>query len=237
MQFDEQQRRQALQAFIDRTGLKVSPWEKEAGLGDGTLRKFMDKVSHTLTDRTYQRLAAAATALCARQVSVPELQGLEAVQTSFLQPTRGRQGMAEPTPPPLLALDPNVAVYASAQGGEDGLGAMVLSSEPVAFILRPPPLNGIAGAYAVYISGFSMSPAYEDGDLALVNPSLPPRPNNFCIFQGARPDGSPLALVKRLVRETSNGWQVRQYEPAKTFTLQRPTWGRPHVIVGKYERV
>ena len=146
-------------------------------------------------------------------------------------------GQSPPGASSSAELDPDIKVFSAAYGSEDDLGAMVLSAEPVQFIPRPAPLLGVTGAYGVLILGDSMSPAYEAGDLALVNPSLPPRPRNFCIFQGTRADGTPLALVKRLVRENSTNWSVQQYEPAKTFALPKPSWGRPHVIVGKYGRV
>lgn len=240
MDFDATPRRKALKDFMERTGIKVAPWEKEAGLGDGTLRKFLDEVSHTMTDRTLQRLAMAATRIIGKEVSVAELLGLAPVQSSFLNDAPARLRRMSETPgtsfaSPALLRD--LSVHASAKGGSDDMTSMVISSEPVAFMERPAPLAGVRDGYAVYISGTSMSPAYDDGDLALVNPSLPPRPNNYCVFQGAHEDGVHRALLKRLVKETSTAWQVKQFQPPLTFNLQKSHWPQAHVVIGKFERL
>lgn len=241
MDFDTAKRRKALKDFQIRTGLKVAPWEKEAGLGDGTLRKYLDEVSHTMTDRTLQRLAMAATRMLGREVLVAEMLGETPIQGSFLNDVAGRArqqvtgaaGTSLATP----AILRDLMVHSSAKGGTDDLSAMVISSEPVAYVERPAPLLGVVDGYAVYISGDSMSPAYESGDLAFVNPSLPPRPSNYCVFQGAHEDGVHRALLKRLVRETSTTWQVKQYEPPMTFSLQKSHWPQAHVVIGKFERI
>jgi hypothetical protein len=73
MDVDTEQRRRALSAFGDRAGLKVGRWEKLAEVGDGTLRKFLDGVANTITDRTLQRLAAGAAKKLKRPVSVSEM--------------------------------------------------------------------------------------------------------------------------------------------------------------------
>lgn len=70
-----EQRRRALAAFAKKGGFKVGRWEKEAGLGDGTLRKFLDGVAHTITDRTIHRLAEGAGKILKRPVSASELLG------------------------------------------------------------------------------------------------------------------------------------------------------------------
>ncbi len=77
MAFDANQRRQALRAFMAGAGLNVAQWESLSGLGDGTLRKFLDDPTgaKTLTDKTYARLAAGATKKIGRPVGVAELQG------------------------------------------------------------------------------------------------------------------------------------------------------------------
>jgi hypothetical protein len=70
-----EQRRRALTAFKEKGGFAVGRWEKEAGLGDGTLRKFLDGVATTITDRTIHRLAEGAAKILKRPVTEAELLG------------------------------------------------------------------------------------------------------------------------------------------------------------------
>jgi len=79
-----EQRRRALAAFAKKGGFKVGRWEKAAGVGDGTLRKFLDGVANTITDRTIHRLADGAAKILRRPVSASELLGDANQPTPFI---------------------------------------------------------------------------------------------------------------------------------------------------------
>ena len=125
-------------------------------------------------------------------------------------------------------------VFSSAQGGNEG--AMILSSEPVAWIPRDARLEGVTEAYGCFVSGDSMEPAYERGNLLLVNPTASVGPGDDCLFLRETVDGTRYVLVKRLLKVSAQGWTVRQYNPAKTYTLPRKEWQKAHLVIGKYNR-
>lgn len=233
MHFDEQQRRQALQAFLTRTGIRVSPWEREAGLGDGTLRKFMDDKSHTLTDRTYQRLAAAASKLCERPITVTELQGLQPAQASLLTDlpvAHRRPGLSEApasfTPPPDK---PDIPVWASVAAG-DGDGEMILTAEPIDYIRRSERTLNVRDPWAFHVVGDSMLERLAQGDQVVINPALPLLPGSDCVFVHQGEDGVLYGLVKRLLRVAPETWRVRQFNPAKDYELSRKKWAKAYRI-------
>ena len=136
--------------------------------------------------------------------------------------------------PPVTGSRPPLQVFSSAQGGTEG--AMILSSEPVAWIPRDTRLEGIAEAYGCFVSGDSMEPAYERGNLLLVNPSANVGPGDDCLFLREAADGTRYALVKRLVKPGAQGWTVKQYNPPRTYTLPRKEWQKAHLVIGKYNR-
>lgn len=126
----------------------------------------------------------------------------------------------------------DLPIYAAAEGGP---GEMIRSYEPIDYKPRPDPLLAVKDGYGMYIVGESMSPAFEQGDMALVNPHLPfRRGNDVLIFSNI--DQEVAVIVKRLVKATPDLWEVVQFNPAKTFTLRRSEWPGCHVIVGKYAR-
>jgi phage repressor protein C with HTH and peptisase S24 domain len=125
-------------------------------------------------------------------------------------------------------------VFSSAQGGSEG--AMILSNEPVAWIPRDTRLDGIPEAYGCFVSGESMEPAYERGNLLLVNPTAGVGPGDDCLFLREASDGTRYALVKRLVKPGAQGWTVKQYNPPRTYTLSRKEWPKAHLVIGKYNR-
>jgi hypothetical protein len=146
---------------------------------------------------------------------------------------------SSPPPPPVLpprsGLDrPDLAVYASAAGGPEG--AWIVSSDAIAWIQRDQRLVGVRDAFACHVVGDSMVPAYEQGNLLLVNPAVPPAPGDDCLFVQEAADGARYALIKRLVRFNSTSWTVKQWNPDKTFNLLRREWQKALLVIGKYNR-
>lgn len=135
---------------------------------------------------------------------------------------------------PALGARSLLPVHSSAQGGSEG--AMVLSSDPVAWVPREARLDGVREAYGCFVSGDSMEPAYERGNLLLVNPAAAVTAGDDCLFLRAADDGTRYVLVKRLVRVSEQSWTVRQYNPPRTYTLSRKEWQQAHLVIGKYNR-
>ncbi len=160
------------------------------------------------------------------------------VQLPMLEAVRRRHGgPGAPAGRPETAAGggrPPLQVFSSAQGGTEG--AMILSSEPVAWIPRDTRLDGIPEAYGCFVSGDSMEPAYEKGNLLLVNPSANVAAGDDCLFLRESSDGTRYALVKRLVKLAPQGWTVKQYNPPRTYTLPRKEWQNAHLVIGKYNR-
>jgi len=129
----------------------------------------------------------------------------------------------------------DIPLYASAQGGPEG--ELVDTSSPVDFVRRPEILEKIRTAFAVYVVGESMSPAYEQGDMVLVNPSKAAFSGQDVILMSNSDDGACRALIKRLISRSDKRLKVREFFPERReFELDPTDW--PHIfpIVGKYNR-
>jgi transcriptional regulator with XRE-family HTH domain len=123
-------------------------------------------------------------------------------------------------------------VYGAAQGGPSG--AMAMSSDPIQRISRPDPLLTVGSGYGVFVVGESMSPAYEQGDIALVHPKLPARRGADVILMRREPDGTPHVLIKHLIGWTDTDWRVRQHNPPLEYDLPKAEWAEVETIVGRY---
>jgi phage repressor protein C with HTH and peptisase S24 domain len=123
--------------------------------------------------------------------------------------------------------------------GEAGGGSITIFSDPVDWLPRPPLVAQVRNAYGLYVTGESMVPEFEPGDIALVNPHLPLITETTCIFYQATKDETH-ATIKRLRRLSDDTWYLRQWNPparAKAdFTLARKEWPIAHRLVGKYSR-
>ena len=126
---------------------------------------------------------------------------------------------------------PDVPVWASAEAGSDG--AILLTTEPIDYIRRSERMQGVKAPFAFYVIGTSMSPAIEHGDQVVVNPTIPVRAGTDCVFIQEDANGTMLALVKRLLKTTTDHWHVRQYNPPKDFNLPKKKWAKALCITEK----
>lgn len=213
---------------------KLRTARKAQNLSQGALAKLAG-VSQQLISQIERGVLGAG------KVDLPKIADALGLQVEALDPhywrnhpaaQKARQAVS-PSPPASGTVFP---LYASVEGGTSG--EMVLSNEPVEY--RGHPLDNVAEAYLTYVVGDSMAPAFEQGDIVLVNPHAPPRPGNDVVLQTqAQMDtdhAQRAALVKRLIRATAEDWHLEQFNPAKKFKLRRHQWPICHVIVGKYSR-
>lgn len=127
--------------------------------------------------------------------------------------------------------DVDLPVFGSAQGGD---GALIITDRPVDWVARPSVLLRVADGYGMIVTGDSMDPALKTGSTALINPHLPPRVGDLCLFRSHH-DGTDHAKVKEFRGETETSWKVREYTPPRDFSLKKSEWqDRPQRIVGSY---
>jgi phage repressor protein C with HTH and peptisase S24 domain len=125
----------------------------------------------------------------------------------------------------------DLPVFGTAQGGR---GALIVTDRPVDWVARPTVLLRVQDGYGMIVTGDSMAPEHKSGSTALVNPHLPPRVGDSCIFRSHDDDGSVQAVIKELRGETETAWKVRQHNPKKDYTLKKSEWQVCHKTVGNY---
>jgi len=112
-----------------------------------------------------------------------------------------------------------IPVYGQAVGGVDG--EFEMNGNVLFEVLAPPILSGISKAYGVSISGDSMWPRYEDGEVAFVDPSRRVKKGDYVIVQIKNPKlDVPLAYVKRFLRWNSEELVLEQFNPAKELRFK-----------------
>lgn len=111
-----------------------------------------------------------------------------------------------------------IPVYGQAVGGVHG--EFELNGSMLYDVLSPPGLSRANGAYAVSISGDSMSPRYEDADIAYVDPTRRVKRGDYVIAQiQCEEEGPILAFVKRFISRNSETLVLEQFNPAERLTF------------------
>jgi phage repressor protein C with HTH and peptisase S24 domain len=107
-----------------------------------------------------------------------------------------------------------IPVYGQAVGGVDG--EFVMNGSVLFEVLAPPSVSASSGAYAVMVSGDSMYPRYEDGEICFVDPKRRVKKGDYVIVQIKTEDEGPLlAFVKRFIRHNAVELVLEQFNPAK----------------------
>lgn len=131
-----------------------------------------------------------------------------------------------------LVSQKRMPVYSAAMGGE---GHLIVSFDQIDEIKRPAELENVKGGYGLLIKGTSMVPAINEGDMALVNPHLPPlRGANVILYHTPPEGGDSEAMVKQLVNWTDREWLLKQWNPMNEFKEFRLEWPVCHRMVGIY---
>jgi phage repressor protein C with HTH and peptisase S24 domain len=167
---------------------------------------------------------------------LPKIAQLLGLDLAELDPSLKGVALPAEARPFVNDVRPDFRIYASAEGGP---GEIIRSSEPIDFIPRPSHLIHVKDAYGLLVTGNSMAPEYKNGEMAIVEPSLPVVPDEVYIFY-AEKDGEARATIKHLRRATAERWLVRQHNPPEgqtaDFILSRREWAIAHRVTGKRAR-
>lgn len=122
-----------------------------------------------------------------------------------------------------------IPVYGQAVGGVDG--EFIMNGTVLYEVLAPPVLSHISEAYAVSVSGDSMYPRYEDGEICFVDPKRRVKKGDYVIAQLRLEDGGPLlAYVKKFVRHNAAELVLEQFNPPKELRFPANTVHTVHYI-------
>lgn len=100
-------------------------------------------------------------------------------------------------------------------------GRYILTSQVVERVPAPPGLDLVEDAYAVYVQNDSMEPRYFAGEILYIHPGKPVRRGDFILIQIEHENGDIEPLVKRLVGETADAYELEQYNPPRKFSVER----------------
>ena len=111
----------------------------------------------------------------------------------------------------------DLPVYRTAIGGAEEYGAFEFKmGDVVDYVRRPPRLQGVKQAFAVFVVGESMLPRFRPGGPTVIHPGVVPTPGDDVLVE-LRPSaegGPPLGLIKRLVSRTETRLRLQQFNPS-----------------------
>lgn len=130
---------------------------------------------------------------------------------------------------PINGSSVRIPVYGQAVGGIDG--EFIMNGSILYEVLAPPQIAKISGAYGVQISGDSMYPRYEDGEIAFIDPTRRVKKGDYVVAQIQVDEHSPPhAFVKRFMRHNAEELVLSQFNPPKELAFDHESVVSVHFI-------
>jgi len=206
-------------------GLSERQASLRAGLSDSYLRNIREGKSTAPRIDTLEKIAQVLETTPSWLISgdeVPEVPRASAALQPEKQELAGghehEYGLHEPANAfisgAMVTTNRRLPVYGQAVGGIDG--EFPMNGTMLFDVLCPPQLSEVSGAYAVIISGDSMYPRYEDGEIAFIDPTRRVKRGDYVVAQILMDEFSPPhAYVKKFVRHNEQELVLEQFNPAR----------------------
>ena len=210
-------------AALDRAGVSQADLARHLRLAPSAVSRMLKG------DRQMKLLEAAQTASFLGVSQDEVLRRASGEMPGGQQPEgprrRGRPPLAATAMRSATGTEP-IPIRSAARGGGDQ--EMFLEDGPIGYTPRPANLNGVRGAYAIYMIGDSMEPRYEQGWLLHVNPFKPPtRGRDVVVYKKG-----DAVLIKQFVRWEGEALVLRQLNPAEELRVLREEVMECHLVVG-----
>ena len=211
-----------LQEELDRAGVSQADLARHLRLAPSAVSRMMRG------ERQMKLLEAVQVAafLGVSQDEVLRHAGAEIEQPPRVgPPRRGRPPRPTTLSPAVPRAEP-MPIRSAGRGGGDQ--QMFLEDGPIGYTPRPANLDGVRGAYAIYMVGDSMEPRYEQGWLLHVNPFKPPtRGRDIVVYKRGQ-----AVLIKQFLRWEGDTLVLRQLNPPEELRVPREDVLECHLVVG-----
>jgi len=109
----------------------------------------------------------------------------------------------------------DVPVYAM-ESHSFGDRDLYISAKSVGLVRRPPALDGVAGAFAIYVEGDRMAPEHNPGDLRFIHPHRAARPGDSALVELHPEDGQrPKVALGRVLRRDHSAITLCLHNPSQ----------------------
>lgn len=111
-----------------------------------------------------------------------------------------------------------IPLYGYARGSKRG--EAIITDNPIDYVDRPPFVPRGIKAYAVTVTGNSMSPRLQPRDTVYAAPRLPIESGDYVVVQFMQ-DGERCAIIKQFVSRDDSSITLEQSNPEERFTLPK----------------
>lgn len=236
---DRSQSALALKRLREQSGLSVAEMAKKLGKVKSTYAHYEDGYKKPFLPA--ELVNAILPILTARGIAESEIIKLSGIssdpratptQRPAVAPTMPQEALGTPLDyspleiPMASTFPKNLPVMGVASGGP-GDAEFAMNGQIIDYVRRPDSLRHISGAFGLYVTGSSMHPRFEEGELVFVNPTRIAKIGDDVIvelFPTGDDESVPgPAFIKRLHRKTSTATVFYQFNPPLEIPIDPKT--------------
>ncbi|UXM95389.1 helix-turn-helix transcriptional regulator [Bartonella sp. HY329] len=213
---------------LEKLGKSERKASLEAGLSDSFLRNIregkslspridtLEKIADVLQTRAHWLISGEGEEELLIQnhdlAQSPNSQATNSYQNGLLEPANGKIIKS------IKFSNRRLPVYGQAVGGIDG--DFPMNGTILFDVLCPPQLQDVEDAYAIMISGDSMYPRYEDGELAFIDPTRRVKKGDYVVAQVMiKNHDAPHAFIKKFIHHNAQELVLEQFNPMKELAF------------------
>tara|TARA_Y100001951_G_C11256073_1_gene249484 strand:- start:135 stop:788 length:654 start_codon:yes stop_codon:yes gene_type:complete len=105
-------------------------------------------------------------------------------------------------------------------------------SAPVDYIVAHPNVAKNVNAYAVMVSGVTMTPRFRAGEIVFCSPGIPPRAGDDVCIIYKESQSTKKAIIKQFLNADEESIYVTQHNPVQQITVEKHLVESIHTICG-----
>lgn len=153
----------------------------------------------------------------------------ERFTSAILYPPSDLPLLKKPLKSSVFGPNRDLPIRGRAQGGDEG--NLVIEEQPIDWTYRPADLQGVHGAFAVFVTGDSMEPKYKNQDIAYIHPTQPIRRGRYVLVETTEHSG----FIKKFDRWDGDTLVVKQFNPAKDIRIPRNHVRKVMMVIGSLD--
>lgn len=210
-----------IRRLLTRSGVSQESAAKSMGYSHASgLQRYLAEEDYT---KEYVSIAFAkklADAIAGRgnpPISTNEVLELAGIIAPTITPTV--EALPGPAMPSVNSLPIDVPVLGTAVGGS--AGDFSFNGQTIDYVRRPPGMARTRNIFCIFLSGDSMHPRLDHGDMLYINPNRPARAGEDVLVEmhPPRPAEPGVAYVKQLEAKTPTKLILKQFNPPGKLEL------------------
>lgn len=228
-----------MRALAKARALAPTTWQRSAGLGDGTLTKFLNGTTQSISRPNLNKLADWYNEQYGTNLSGTDLVAVPANYETETQPKNHNiESINSALGLQIDPLLPLVPLWRSSSGGsKNKAGGWMISIADAGVAPRPETMRYTQLANGFKVLDRNNEPVYAYKDTIIIDRDLPAEDGEDCAFAQEPTNSAPAhVILGKLVEQVGEFWVIQQYASLEKIHVSKVEFPNAWPISARYLR-